>query len=400
VPLTRLSLTDFRSYQDLLIEPGPGLVILTGENGAGKTNILEAVSLLAPGRGLRGAALSEMARTGGPGGFAVAAKLSPLLPSRLREGPGEGLSAAEEAPQGSPSPRPPPASGRGRVTLGTGTLASAPERRQVRINSAPAAANALAEWLSVLWLTPAMDRLFTEGASGRRRFLDRLTLALHPGHATHAARYEAAMRARNKLLGEEAPDRDWLTALEARMAEHGAAIEQARQATIVALAERLADTPEGPFARAAIALEAGGSGEPEPIAAGLRAGRAHDATAGRTLTGPHRADLLVFKVGKPALSGVEGNQPAARSSTGEQKALLLNLILAHADLVRTRTGRPLLLLLDEVAAHLDPARRTALFERLGETRSQVWLTGTEPALFEGAGPGATWFQVREGATYH
>src|SRR3569623_1258974 len=189
--LTRLSLSDFRSYADALIAPGPGFVILTGENGAGKTNVLEAVSLLSPGRGLRGAGLSEIARRGGPGGFAVAARLC-------------------------------------ETDIGTGASAAAPERRQVRINGAPASANSLSEWLSILWLTPAMDRLFQEGASGRRRFLDRLVLALEPGHAVHSARYEAAMRARNKLLGEERPDPQWLAALEARMAEHGEAIAAAR----------------------------------------------------------------------------------------------------------------------------------------------------------------------------
>src|SRR3954463_16281668 len=219
--LARLSLTDFRNYTDALLAPGPGLVVLTGENGAGKTNVLEAVSLLSPGRGLRGALLSEMARTGGGGGFAVAARL-------------------------------------GDVEIGTGTDARAPERRQVRINGAPASANSLAEWLSVLWLTPAMDRLFQEGAGARRRFLDRLVLALEPGHAVHAARYEAAMRARNKLLAEEGPRDDaWLGALEARMVEHGAAIADARRHTVAALTARLETAPEGPFARAALALSGG-----------------------------------------------------------------------------------------------------------------------------------------------
>jgi DNA replication and repair protein RecF len=353
VPLSRLSLTDFRSYADLVIHPGPGLVVLTGDNGAGKTNILEAVSLLAPGRGLRGAALSEMARSDGPGGFAVSGRLGDD------------------------------------VELGTGAVPSAPERRQVRINGVAAAANSLGEWLSVLWLTPAMDRLFTESAGGRRRFLDRLALALHPAHAMHAARYEAAMRARNKLLAEEAPaDPDWLTALEARMAEHGAVIEQARCATVSALSQRLALAPPGPFARASIALDNGGVGEAEPLATALREGRGRDSAAGRTLTGPHRADLLVTHAGK--------RQAAARCSTGEQKALLLNLVLGHADLVRSRTGRPLILLLDEVAAHLDPARRRALWERLGAAGSQVWLTGTEPALFEHAGADGCWYRVEAG----
>ena len=224
--VARLSLTDFRSYADAVVAPGPGFVILTGENGAGKTNVLEAVSLLSPGRGLRGASLGEMARRGGAGGFAVAARL-------------------------------------GEVDIGTGTVADAPERRQVRINGAPASANSLSEWLSVLWLTPAMDRLFADAAAGRRRFLDRLVLALRPDHASHAARYEAAMRARNKLLAEARPwDEAWLAALEARMAEHGAAIAEARAATVAALASGSPTAPEGPFARAALALEGGAAGRP------------------------------------------------------------------------------------------------------------------------------------------
>lgn len=346
VPLTRLSLSDFRSYADLVLAPGPGLNILTGENGAGKTNVLEAVSLLAPGRGLRGAALAEMARAGGSGGFALSGRL-------------------------------------GEVELGTGTTPAAPERRLVRINGAAAAANSLGEWLSVLWLTPAMDRLFTESASGRRRFLDRLTLALAPGHAMHAARYEAAMRARNKLLsGEEPADPAWLAALEARMAEHGAVLTAARADAIAALSAQLAAAPESVFARPLVAIEGGDEADADALAHALAAGRERDAAAGRTLTGPHRADLLVTHAGK--------GQPAGRCSTGEQKALLLAIILAHAGLVRARSGRPLLLLLDEVAAHLDPARRAALFERLGAIGGQVWMTGTEASLFEHAGPAMRW----------
>jgi len=343
--VTRLSLSDFRSYADALIAPGPGFVILTGENGAGKTNVLEAVSLLSPGRGLRGAVLSEMARRGGGGGFAVAARI-------------------------------------GEVDLGTGADPSAPGRRQVRVGGAPASANSLSDWLSVLWLTPAMDRLFADAAAGRRRFLDRLVLALRPDHAAHSARYEAAMRARNTLLGEGgAWDEAWLAALEARMAEHGAAIGEARTAMVAALGERLAAAPEGPFARAALALEGGEAGD-------LAAARARDAAAGRTLAGPHRADLLVTHVGK--------GQPASLSSTGEQKALLIGLILAHADLVAERAGRRPILLLDEIAAHLDPSRRAALFERLAEAGGQVWMTGTEPGLFAGIGDEASCFEVANG----
>lgn len=371
--IARLALTDFRSYADALIAPGAGFVILTGENGAGKTNVLEAVSLLAPGRGLRGASLGEMARRGGPGGFAVAARLHVPLPES-REGLGVGgPPSVTILSEKHPPPAPPWPQG-GVVEIGTGALAAAPERRQVRINGAAASATSLSEWLSVLWLTPAMDRLFQEGASGRRRFLDRLVLALEPGHAVHAARYEAAMRARNKLLSEERPDPNWLAALEARMAEHGAALREARLRTVAALGARLAVVPEGPFARAGLALDGGG----EPLPEALTAGRLRDAAAGRTLAGPHRTDLLVTHLGKA--------QPASFCSTGEQKALLLAILLAHADLVAEQAGQRPILLLDEVAAHLDPLRRAALFERLGKAGGQVWMTGTEPALFEGAGP--------------
>ncbi|MBV9840274.1 MAG: DNA replication/repair protein RecF [Sphingomonadaceae bacterium] len=342
--VVRLALTDFRNHASLFVEVQAGFVLLTGENGAGKTNILEALSLLTPGRGLRGAALSEMARSDGPGGFAVAARL------------------------------------RDDSEIGTGTQAAAPERRQVRVNGANAAANALGERLSVLWLTPAMDRLFSESPGGRRRFLDRLVLALAPAHAHHAARYEAAARARNKLLADpEGADPAWLTALERGMAEHGAAIALARADTVAALDAHLAAAPAGPFARARIALSgwqpAAGDAQ-AAFTAELRSGRGRDAAAGRALAGPHRSDLAVTHAGK--------GQPAERCSTGEQKALLLGLVLAHADLVAERSGRAPLMLLDEVAAHLDPSRRAALFERLAAA-DQVWMTGTEAALFAGVG---------------
>jgi DNA replication and repair protein RecF len=348
--LTRLVLTDFRNHADAVLAPGPGFVVLTGENGAGKTNVLEAVSLLAPGRGLRRATLSEIARQGGGGGFGVAASL-------------------------------------GDVDLGTGTESVAPERRLVRINGAPAAATALAEWLTMLWLTPAMDRLFVEAPGERRRFLDRLTLALAPGHAHHATRYEAAMRQRNRVLADEgAPDPAWLTALEARMAEHGAAIAAARRETVAALGERLVAQPEGPFARAGLALD-GWDGDAPALARALAEGRRRDAAAARTLAGPHRDDLLVTHLGKA--------QPAHLCSTGEQKALLLGLVLGHAELVAERTGRAPILLLDEVAAHLDPHRRAALFDRLAGG-GQVWMTGTEPELFDELPGTPSWFGVAEG----
>jgi DNA replication and repair protein RecF len=346
VPVSRLTLTDFRSYASATIVPGPGFVLLFGENGAGKTNLLEAVSMLAPGRGLRGAALSEMARQGGTGAWAVAAILDD-------------------------------------VDIGTGTVTMVPERRQVRVNSAAASVNSLSEWQSILWLTPAMDRLFTGSAGDRRRFLDRLVLALEPSHARHAARYDAAMRARNKLLAEESWDQAWLASLEQAMVEHGTAIHQARVRAVAALEARLADTPEDEFASAAIALEGWEAGD---LASVLKANRARDAAAGRATEGPHRQDLEVVHRTKQMAAG--------QSSTGEQKALLLGLVLAHADLVAERRAAPPILLLDEVAAHLDPKRRVALFARL-EGRGQVWMTATEAALFDGIGL-ASRFHVRPG----
>lgn len=349
VPITRLSLTDFRSYADALIAPGPGFVVLTGDNGAGKTNILEAISLLAAGRGLRGSALGEMARHGGCGGFGVSVRL-------------------------------------GDVELGTGTLAASPERRIVRINGATASATALGEWLSLVWLTPAQDRLFAESAGSRRRFLDRLMLALDPAHAHDSSRYEAAMRQRNRLLAGEHPDGDWLAALEAAMVEHGAAIAARRASLVDSLGARLASEAPGPFARAALALE--GYDAEGDFARALATGRARDAAANRTLTGPHRQDLLVTHLDK----GVA----AASSSTGEQKALLIGIVLAHADLVAEAQGRRPILLLDEVAAHLDPVRRAALFDRLAARGGQVWLTGTEREPFAGIGESATWLTVAAG----
>ncbi len=344
--VNRLALTDFRSYASATTEPGPGFVLLFGENGAGKTNMLEAVSMLTPGRGLRGAALSEMARQGASGAWAVAAKVS-------------------------------------ETDIGTGTLMTAPERRQVRINGVSASVNSLGEWLSVLWLTPAMDRLFTGSAGERRRFLDRLVMALEPGHAHHASRYEAAMRARNKLLADEPRDEPWLASLEQAMAEHGAAVAEARVRTVQALSGQLDDTPDDQFARASVALEGWDAGD---LASTLQANRARDSAAGRTSEGPHRQDLAVTYRAKA--------MPAAQSSTGEQKALLLGLVLAHAELVTERRGEPPILLLDEVAAHLDPTRRDALFARL-EGRGQVWMTATEAALFDGIGE-ASRFHVADG----
>src|SRR5688572_23324885 len=226
----------------------------------------------------------------------------------------------------------------GEIDIGTGTLPAAPERRQVRINGAPAAVNSLGEWLSVLWLTPAMDRLFTGSAGDRRRFLDRLVLALEPSHAHHSSRYEAAMRARTKLLTDGVPaDPSWLAALEQQMAEHGTVIAGARSRTVAELGQRTLNAPEDEFARADIELEGWDQAD---LATQLRDSRRRDAAAGRGTVGPHRQDLLVTHRAK--------QMSAARSSTGEQKALLLGLVLAHAELVTERRGEPPILPLDEV----------------------------------------------------
>ncbi len=360
--IRRLTLDHFRNYQALTLEAGPGLMVLAGENGAGKTNILEAISLLAPGRGLRRAALPEMRQDGRTDhGFAVAA----------------GIAADAAAPL---------------TMIGTGIEPGKPSRRIVRINGAAQSANSLGEWLSILWLTPAMDRLFLESAGGRRRFLDRLVLALAPSHASHASRYEAAMRARSRLLAEaaaqgKAADAAWLDALELQMAEHGAAIDAARRSLVEALGTCLARLPDAPFARPLVALY-GEAWPPERLHDALRRGRAGDMRAGRALAGPHRADLAVTHAAK--------GQAAARCSTGEQKAMLLSIILAHGDLVAAQRGARPVLLLDELAAHLDPLRRAELYRRLAEGGGQVWMTGTEMALFDDAPAPVTRFLVRNG----
>jgi len=352
--IARIALRDMRNHASAGFELGPGPVVVTGDNGIGKTNLLEAVSLLAPGRGLRGAGYGEMARLGGPGGWSVAATLE---------------------------------TAGGAVAIGTGTTPKAPERRLVRVNGAAAPLTALGEWLSLLWLTPAMDRLFADTASARRRFLDRLVLALLPGHGGEVTRYEAAMRARNRLLASDGPpDPLWLAGLERAMAAHGVAVAQARLATVAALGAALVAAPPGPFAPAAVAIDgwqpdAASAEAIAAFAATLARGRAADAASGRAAAGPHRSDLAVTHAGK----GVA----AELSSTGEQKALLIGIVLAHAGLVAARTGRAPILLFDEVAAHLDTHRRGALFERLQDSGAQAWLTGTDAALFDGLGAAAT-----------
>lgn len=349
--LDRISLTTFRNHAATSLDGARRFNLLVGENGAGKTNVLEALSLLAPGRGLRRAPLTDMASSGGDVGFAVGASL---------------------AGRGEP------------VRLGTLTDAARPTRRLVRINGAEASALALGEWLALAWLTPAMDGLFTDSAGARRRWLDRMAVALDATHARHAARYEAALRERNRLLSAEAaPDPLWLDGIEAQMAEAGAALAAGRAALVEVLVSELAALPAKPFARPELAFHSGGGADPDL----WRRNRSADRAAGRTLAGPHRDDLAVTMAGKA--------QPAALCSTGEQKAMLIAITLAHAALAAR--GRASVLLLDEVAAHLDPVRREALYARLEENGTQVWFTGTETAPFQPIlGEAAIW-QVAGGA---
>lgn len=362
--IARMDLTDFRNHAANGLSPGKGLVVLAGPNGAGKTNILEAISLLAPGRGLRAAPLSEMMRDGAQNGLAIAAHIA---------------SDDGELPN---------------VMIGTAVHPDAPGRRRVRINGVDAAANSLAEWLSILWLTPAMDRIFVEAAGQRRRFLDRLTLALFPGHAHHSSRYEAAMRSRTRLLSADASaDPHWLDALEAQMAEHGSAVDAARHRLIRHLTSALTVVPKTLFAIPGLSLIYPQEGAAQPWDEGrlwdaLRHSRLRDAAAGRALTGPHRVDLGAIHAAS--------QQPAARCSTGEQKALLLSIVLAHGDLVAAARGQRPILLLDELAAHLDPERRADLFARLAATGGQVWMTGTEMALFNAVPDGASRWEIVAG----
>jgi len=363
--LDRILLADFRNHRATRIEGTAQFNLLFGDNGAGKTNVLEAVSLLAPGRGLRRANLADMPARGGVGGFAVSAEL---------------------------------ATPAGPVRLGTGVAPERPGRRLVQIEQAEAPALRLAEWLGIGWLTPAMDRIFAESAGARRRFVDRMVLAIEPGHARQAARLEAALRERNRLLADPAePDPAWLDAVEAQIAEAGAMVAQARARLIGRLQVSLAALPDAPFARPMLAYLAGGPLEQAPLAAALAEGRRRDRAAQRTLIGPHRDELAVTMAGANR-QGEE--QPAAECSTGEQKAMLIAITLAHAALADADPGerpRPRLLLLDEVAAHLDPLRREALFDRLRGGSAQVWLTGTELPPFEAIAREAAVWRISAGA---
>ena len=367
--LTRLQLTDFRSYPAGAVELDGRPVALWGPNGAGKTNLLEAVSLLAPGKGLRNAAAAEVGRRepGGPAGRPWAVSAS--------------VAGAE-----------------GGVRLGTG-LEPGAARRTVRIEGEPAAPGRLSEHLRLVWLSPAQDRLFLEGASERRRFLDRLAFAAEPAHAGHAAAYEGALRQRSRLLADaresgRAADPAWLDALEARMAESGEAVASARARTVDALGAEIDARAERPFPQAGLALAGDWSAPFEDYAprlrAALREARGRDAAAGRALVGPHRADLETTL----RLNG----RPAAEGSTGEQKALVLNLALAQAArLARADDAPHPILLLDEVAAHLDPDRRAALFDEITALGLQAFLTGTDRALFAALEGRAQGLHVRDGA---
>lgn len=354
VSLSRLVVTDFRSYARAELHLDGRPVVLTGENGAGKTNLLEAVSLLSPGRGIRGVPYAEIARDVGAGGWAVAATLE-----------------TED----------------GAVRVGTGIEpgAETSRSRQVRVDGEQAGPSALAELVSMVWLTPAMDRLFVEGASERRRFLDRLVMGFDPAHGTRAGAYERALRERNRLLADEVFDDAWLSGLEGQMAEHGVAIAAARAETLARLRGALDAAQEGPFPRAIVAIEgtleeavgnAAAVDVEDAFRARLKEMRGRDAGAGRALDGPHRSDLLVRHAAK--------DREARLCSTGEQKALLIGMVLANARLLAAR-GRPPLLLLDEIAAHLDEERRAALFDEIVGLNLQAFMTGTDPSLFQSLG---------------
>jgi DNA replication and repair protein RecF len=370
--LTRLTLTDFRNYAGLRLETSARLVALAGPNGAGKTNLLEAISLLSPGRGLRGAGYDELARFDGAGAWAIAAEL---------------------------------ATAAGSVSLGTGWTraggdgdTAAQSRLTVIDGHVRKSSGAFGEHVRLIWLTPSMDRLFAGPASDRRRFLDRLVAVFDPEHASRVAVFEKVMRERNLLLDDARPDRVWLDSLEAHMAEAGIAISAARNAAVETLQRHIGDArADSAFPWGELAID----GEIEALVAAtpavraedeyrniLRDSRKPDRAAGRTLRGPHRSDLAVVHGPKSMV--------AAQCSTGEQKALLIGLILAQARAVKKEVGAPPILLLDEVAAHLDRARRFGLFAVLAALGCQAWMTGTDAELFAGLERDAAVFHVEAG----
>jgi DNA replication and repair protein RecF len=375
--VTRLALTDFRCYRQARIAVDGRTVVLTGPNGAGKTNMLEAISFLAPGRGLRRARLGEVDR-----------RDAPAMPDSSIAGAAMAGPATDENPARAATPwavAATIATPRGAVQIGTGreATASGGERRIVRIEGVAARSQtALAEHVNLVWLTPPMDRLFHEGAGARRRFLDRLVYGFDPEHAARVSAYDQAMRERGRLLREGGADQAWLAALEESMAQHGVAIVAARRDVAARLDDSCAGGVAG-FPRAVLAatgtVEAWLAEHPalaaeDMLRQRLAAGRRQDAESGGAAIGPHRSDLAVRHGG----TGIA----AAQCSTGEQKALLIAILLAHARLQTVLRGAAPIMLLDEVAAHLDGERRRALFAELAALGSQAWMTGTEEALFE------------------
>ena len=388
--LSRLALSNFRCYARAEVEADGRPVVLVGPNGAGKTNLLEAISYLAPGRGLRQAKLSEADRRPAPGArarpgaggspeaWAVAATvMTPHGPRELGTGrdPARGPAGGPDASCDRDRPR---------------------ERRLVKIDGAPARSQQdLGEIVAMVWLSPRMDGLFRDGASARRRFLDRLVCGFDPAHAARVAAYEQGLRERARLLKAGGADNAWLGALEESMARNGVAIAAARRDTVARLAQACT-AGIGPFpvaglglageveaaleSRAALAVE-------DEMRARLAAARARDTAAGGAAVGPHRGDLIV--------SHLERDLPAGLCSTGEQKALLISIVLAHARLLALHRGAAPLLLLDEVAAHLDEVRRQALFGEILELGAQAWLTGTDAAVFAALGERARFFRVHE-----
>ena len=350
--ITALTLSQFRSHRagGVVFDGRP--VAISGPNGAGKTNILEAISLLSPGRGLRRAASGDLARLPVSIGWKVQAEV-------------RGLGGSSHKVE---------------------TWAEGGGPREVRIDDKATSQTALGRILRILWLVPAMDRLWIEGAEGRRRFLDRMTLSFTPDHAEASLTYEKAMRDRNRLLKEGATDPHWYAALEAQMAEAGAQIMANRHAALarLVLAQHGADTA---FPQADLALVASEGEETDDLAIALSQGRRRDMAAGRTLVGPHRTDLQAVYRAKA--------QPADQCSTGEQKALLISLILANARALAQDLGQPPVLLFDEVAAHLDSARRGALYDEICSLGAQAILTGTEPGLFDTLGARAQNLSVTE-----
>ena len=368
--ISRLTLTDFRNYAGLRLTAGTRLVALTGANGAGKTNIIEAISLLAPGRGLRGAAFEDLVRQESAGSWAISAEVS------TASGPvslGTGWSSQSEAGDG-------------------------PGRLVVIDGQAQKSSGALGAHMRMLWLTPAMDRLFAGPASDRRRFLDRLVTAFDPEHGSRILVFEKVMRERNLLLEDQRPDAVWLSSLEAHMAEAAVAIAAARLVGLEALQSHIRETRgESSFPWGEVSVD----GEIEARIATTPAVRVEDEyrsilsdsrrldrAAGRTLRGPHRSDLVVIHGPKGMAAGL--------CSTGEQKALLIGLVLAQARAVKASAGIAPVLLLDEVAAHLDRARRLSLLQALAALGSQSWMTGTDVQLFEGLGMNGTVFHVENG----